>query len=80
MRNKLEDVGNFKVDFIRLSQPVELMENCILSLGFADVGEERVGVQIDAPARDGEANEALLGFMAEVNRFARHCLCRMQFV
>ncbi|BBN08955.1 uncharacterized protein MPTK1_4g15880 [Marchantia polymorpha subsp. ruderalis] len=36
------------------------------SSGITDVGEERVGVQIDAPARDGEANEALLGFMAEV--------------
>ncbi|KAG6558126.1 hypothetical protein Mapa_000307 [Marchantia paleacea] len=35
------------------------------SSGITDVGEERVGVQIDAPARDGEANEALLGFMAE---------------
>ncbi|CAM6084822.1 unnamed protein product [Calypogeia fissa] len=30
------------------------------------VGEEKVGVQINAPARDGEANEALLEFMSEV--------------
>ncbi|KAL3688869.1 hypothetical protein R1sor_015178 [Riccia sorocarpa] len=36
------------------------------SSAITDVGDERVGVQIDAPARDGEANEALMGFMAEV--------------
>ncbi|KAL2630969.1 hypothetical protein R1flu_015655 [Riccia fluitans] len=36
------------------------------SSGITYVGDEKVGVQIDAPARDGEANEALLGFMAEV--------------
>ncbi|PKA51696.1 hypothetical protein AXF42_Ash003063 [Apostasia shenzhenica] len=31
-----------------------------------DVGEEAVGVQIDAPARDGEANAALLEFISLV--------------
>ncbi|XP_021713922.1 UPF0235 protein C15orf40 homolog [Chenopodium quinoa] len=31
-----------------------------------DVGEEAVGVQIDAPARDGEANAALLDFISSV--------------
>ncbi|KAM0946232.1 putative YggU-like superfamily protein [Dioscorea sansibarensis] len=29
-----------------------------------DVGDEAVGVQIDAPARDGEANAALLEFIS----------------
>ena len=33
-----------------------------------DVGEERVGVQINAPARDGEANEALVEFLADVSK------------
>eukprot|EP00897_Mesotaenium_endlicherianum_P006345 jgi/Mesen1/5739/ME000029S05052 len=32
----------------------------------SSVGEETVGVQIDAPPRDGEANSALLEFIAEV--------------
>jgi hypothetical protein len=32
----------------------------------SDVGDDAVGVQIDAPAREGEANAALLDFMAEV--------------
>ncbi|KAG0488006.1 hypothetical protein HPP92_006558 [Vanilla planifolia] len=31
-----------------------------------DIGEEEVGVQIDAPARDGEANAALIDFMSSV--------------
>ncbi|KAJ0972767.1 hypothetical protein J5N97_020726 [Dioscorea zingiberensis] len=31
-----------------------------------DVGDEAVGVQIDAPARDGEANAALLEFMSSL--------------
>ncbi|XP_039116650.1 UPF0235 protein C15orf40 homolog [Dioscorea cayenensis subsp. rotundata] len=31
-----------------------------------DVGDEAVGVQIDAPARDGEANAALLEFISSV--------------
>lgn len=30
-----------------------------------DIGDDAVGVQIDAPAREGEANAALLDFMAE---------------
>eukprot|EP01018_Ginkgo_biloba_P012729 Gb_39833 [translate_table: standard] len=32
----------------------------------ADVSEEAVGVQIDAPARDGEANAALIEFISSV--------------
>ncbi|AEE32399.1 putative YggU-like superfamily protein [Arabidopsis thaliana] len=31
-----------------------------------DVSDEAVGVQIDAPARDGEANAALLEYMSSV--------------
>uniref|UniRef100_A0ACD5Z1Z9 Uncharacterized protein n=1 Tax=Avena sativa TaxID=4498 RepID=A0ACD5Z1Z9_AVESA len=31
-----------------------------------DIGEEAVGVQIDAPARDGEANAALVEFISSV--------------
>ncbi|XP_074576853.1 uncharacterized protein LOC141833335 [Curcuma longa] len=31
-----------------------------------DVGDEAVGVQIDAPARDGEANAALLDYISSV--------------
>ncbi|XP_057541435.1 uncharacterized protein LOC130820181 [Amaranthus tricolor] len=31
-----------------------------------DVSEDAVGVQIDAPARDGEANSALLDFISSV--------------
>ncbi|KAK9713288.1 hypothetical protein RND81_06G017200 [Saponaria officinalis] len=31
-----------------------------------DISEEAVGVQIDAPARDGEANSALLQFFCSV--------------
>ena len=37
-----------------------------MSCCFPDVGDDAVGVQIDAPAREGEANAALLDFMAEV--------------
>ncbi|KAJ7514657.1 hypothetical protein O6H91_23G054300 [Diphasiastrum complanatum] len=31
-----------------------------------ELGEDGVGIQIDAPARDGEANAAVLDFMAEI--------------
>ncbi|VAH54792.1 unnamed protein product [Triticum turgidum subsp. durum] len=31
-----------------------------------EIGEEAVGVQIDAPARDGEANAALVDFISSV--------------
>ncbi|KAL6005507.1 hypothetical protein ACLOJK_006074 [Asimina triloba] len=31
-----------------------------------DINDEALGVQIDAPARDGEANAALLQFISEV--------------
>jgi len=33
----------------------------------ADVSDDAVGVQIDAPARDGEANAALLDFISSVS-------------
>ncbi|CAM0144907.1 unnamed protein product [Urochloa decumbens] len=32
----------------------------------AEIGDEAVGVQIDAPARDGEANAALVDFISSV--------------
>ncbi|KAL0815431.1 hypothetical protein Bca101_071875 [Brassica carinata] len=37
------------------------------SASITDVSDEAVGVQIDAPARDGEANAALLEYMSSVN-------------
>ena len=55
---------------IRLCQRV-----CGASL-LADIGDEAVGVQIDAPASEGEANVALLEFMAEVNLFVCPLLCQ----
>jgi hypothetical protein len=36
--------------------------------GSAEIGDEAVGVQIDAPARDGEANAALVDFISSVSR------------
>ncbi|KAJ3681533.1 hypothetical protein LUZ60_016022 [Juncus effusus] len=36
------------------------------SASITDVGEEAVGVQIDAPARDGEANSALIDFISSI--------------
>ncbi|VVB00802.1 unnamed protein product [Arabis nemorensis] len=36
------------------------------SASITDVSDEAVGVQIDAPARDGEANAALLEYMSSV--------------
>ncbi|KAF2936644.1 hypothetical protein DAI22_04g317200 [Oryza sativa Japonica Group] len=34
-----------------------------------EIGDEAVGVQIDAPARDGEANAALVDFISSVSAF-----------
>lgn len=34
---------------------------------FADISDDAVGVQIDAPAKDGEANAALLDYMSSVS-------------
>lgn len=34
---------------------------------FEDVSDEAVGVQIDAPAKDGEANAALLEYISSVS-------------
>jgi uncharacterized protein YggU (UPF0235/DUF167 family) len=34
-----------------------------------DFSDEAVGVQIDAPAKDGEANAALLDFISSVSFF-----------
>ena len=36
--------------------------------GSAEIGDEAVGVQIDAPARDGEANAALVDFISSMSR------------
>ncbi|XP_030973851.1 UPF0235 protein C15orf40 homolog [Quercus lobata] len=36
------------------------------SSSITDISDEAVGVQIDAPARDGEANAALLDFISSV--------------
>ncbi|KAI9165893.1 hypothetical protein LWI28_022464 [Acer negundo] len=36
------------------------------SASVTDVSDEAVGVQIDAPAKDGEANAALLDYMSSV--------------
>ncbi|KAI5405080.1 uncharacterized protein LOC127079825 [Lathyrus oleraceus] len=36
------------------------------SASITDVSDEAVGVQIDAPARDGEANAALLDYISSV--------------
>ncbi|KAJ3687831.1 hypothetical protein LUZ61_016995 [Rhynchospora tenuis] len=36
------------------------------SASITDIGEDAVGVQIDAPARDGEANAALVDFISSV--------------
>ncbi|ESW09689.1 hypothetical protein PHAVU_009G147900 [Phaseolus vulgaris] len=36
------------------------------SASVTDISDEAVGVQIDAPARDGEANAALLDFFSSV--------------
>lgn len=36
------------------------------SCSITDVSDEAVGVQIDAPAKDGEANAALLEYMSSV--------------
>ena len=33
----------------------------------ADFGDDALGVQIDAPAKDGEANAALLDYMSSVS-------------
>jgi hypothetical protein len=42
-----------------------------LTLKRAEIGDEAVGVQIDAPARDGEANAALVDFISSVSRSTR---------
>lgn len=45
----------------------ETFTDLINSVWSGDVSDEAVGVQIDAPARDGEANAALLEYMSSVN-------------
>jgi len=37
------------------------------------VSDEAVGVQIDAPARDGEANAALLDYISSVSSTSHSC-------
>lgn len=34
---------------------------------FADLNDDAVGVQIDAPAKDGEANAALVDYLSSVS-------------
>jgi hypothetical protein len=36
---------------------------------YVDLSDEAVGVQIDAPAKDGEANAALLDYISSVSSF-----------
>jgi hypothetical protein len=36
---------------------------------YVDLSDEAVGVQIDAPAKDGEANAALLDYISSVSIF-----------
>ena len=44
------------------------MRVCVcVCVDFAEIGDEAVGVQIDAPARDGEANAALVDFISSVS-------------
>ncbi|KAG2328556.1 hypothetical protein Bca52824_011284 [Brassica carinata] len=38
-----------------------------ISVWSGDVSDKAVGIQIDSPARDGEANAALLEYMSSVN-------------
>lgn len=40
-----------------------------------DLSDEAVGVQIDAPAKDGEANVALLEYMSSVSIFYVPTVC-----
>lgn len=40
-------------------------------LGIADFSDEALGVQIDAPAKDGEANAALLDYISSVSTLSR---------
>jgi hypothetical protein len=44
-----------------------------LTVGLAEIGDEAVGVQIDAPARDGEANAALVDFISSVSSSIPYC-------
>ncbi|CAI0428353.1 unnamed protein product, partial [Linum tenue] len=37
------------------------------SASITDISDEAVGVQIDAPAKDGEANAALLDYISSVS-------------
>lgn len=40
-----------------------------------DLSDEAVGVQIDAPAKDGEANAALLDYISSVGFFFLSFFC-----
>lgn len=39
-----------------------------------EMNDEAVGVQIDAPAKDGEANAALLGYISSVILFPHYSI------
>ncbi|KAK1311075.1 hypothetical protein QJS10_CPA08g01344 [Acorus calamus] len=45
--------------------PIRALDRSLIC-SVSDFGDESVGVQIDAPARDGEANAALIEYMASV--------------
>lgn len=52
------------------SLPLSVIYLIIIIMGFCDIvdiTDEAVGVQINAPARDGEANAALLDYIASVS-------------
>lgn len=42
---------------------------------FVDLSDEAVGVQIDAPAKDGEANAALLDYISSVSSILLLLFC-----
>lgn len=54
---------------VKISVLSAIFSPCESSFFFlvSDVGEEALGVQIDAPARDGEANAALLDYISSVS-------------
>lgn len=51
-----------------------LIRYCVLNFDLmktSDMSDDAVGVQIDAPAKDGEANAALLDYISSVILFSR---------
>lgn len=61
-------------DFSKYNSPTQLLKSCsllicIACIGNLDFDDDALGVQIDAPAKDGEANAALLDFISSVIMF-----------